>query len=165
MVRHMVLVCFLAMAAIWDYRANRIPNRLIGSMLLAGFLLNGVLAESGVNVVFGMLFPFFGLYLLFRMRVLGAGDIKLLCASGAYLGVQVVWLVGISLLLCAATGFILLLRRGVLGRRLVGGVTYLLTLLQGRCFVPYRYGLDSEDCISIPFSLCILTASGIVMIA
>jgi prepilin peptidase CpaA len=71
-----------------DLLAHRIPNRLTGCALAAGFLLQ--LAQSGwaglstaclgTLVGLAMLLPFY------VVRAMGAGDVKLLAALGASLG-------------------------------------------------------------------------------
>ena len=69
------------MAAVWmDLRSDKISNRLILFGLFLAFpyqiCLNG---WRGIYVFFlHALFPVFLFYLMYRMRALGAGDIKLL---------------------------------------------------------------------------------------
>ena len=77
-------------AAIWDFRQNRIPNWLTLSAIPAGILWNtfsggfaGFQASlGGFAVGFGLLF------ILFAIGGGGGGDVKLMGALGAWVGVQ-----------------------------------------------------------------------------
>ncbi|MCA1645318.1 MAG: prepilin peptidase [Chloroflexi bacterium] len=83
-----VAVFAASIALVTDLRSRRIPNWLTVTAFLAGVVLNliasgtqgGLSALEGAALGFGLLIPF---YLL---RVMGAGDVKLLAACGALLG-------------------------------------------------------------------------------
>ncbi len=87
-----VLIALLLAAAVIDYRSYRIPNWLtIGgmvaglafSMMQATRTYSGLLAGlGGIAVGMGVLLP------LYAIRVMGAGDVKLMGAAGAFLGVS-----------------------------------------------------------------------------
>jgi len=87
---HGVALSAASVAALIDVRTRRIPNWLTFGTLLVGVLLNvglygfgGLLtAISGAALGLALLLPFF------VMRVMGAGDVKLLAAIGALLGAQ-----------------------------------------------------------------------------
>ena len=87
---HGVALSSASVAALIDLRTRRIPNWLTFGTLLVGVLLNvwlhgfgGLLtAISGAALGLALLLPFF------VMRVMGAGDVKLLAAIGALLGAQ-----------------------------------------------------------------------------
>ncbi|QYJ96293.1 A24 family peptidase [Shewanella alkalitolerans] len=79
---------FFIMAIITDLRSQRIPNALSLAAILCGFVINGyyahldglLLASFGFALAFIILFP------IFIVRVLGAGDIKLMMGIGALMG-------------------------------------------------------------------------------
>jgi prepilin peptidase CpaA len=85
-----VLTVLLLMAAVFDARSHRIPNWLVVSgavyALIYNTLLppwpNGTLWFPLAGLALGLLL-FFPLYLL---RVMGAGDVKLLAMVGAFVG-------------------------------------------------------------------------------
>ncbi len=83
------LICLLLASIFFDYRGHRIPNALTFGGVIAGLtfsiigLSGGVtLVESiaGVGVGMAMLMP------MYAMRIMGAGDVKLLAMAGAFLG-------------------------------------------------------------------------------
>ncbi len=85
---HIFVGALLALACISDLRTRRIPNALtfsaVAAALLFHFVTGGVTAAgwSLVGCVVGALlfFP------MFALRGMGAGDVKLLAAVGAWLG-------------------------------------------------------------------------------
>lgn len=82
------LAVLVLVAAGYDVRYRRIPNWLTVSGLAAGLALNGFLggwgglktAGAGFAVAFGAYF------LLYAIRAMGAGDVKLMGAVGALAG-------------------------------------------------------------------------------
>ncbi len=117
------LVAWLLMASVTDARTRRIPNWLTGSgvalafafsLLLAPGLLQGFQAWW-LGLAVGLLLPM-PLYLL---RVMGAGDVKLLAMVGAFLGPQLAWQAVLASFI--AGGFsaaLFALSQGALGRLL-----------------------------------------------
>lgn len=96
-----MLVALLALvlaAAAYDVRYRRIPNWLTGAGVLAGLGLNAFLRQSwpgGLASIWpGLWFSLkgfllaFGIYmLLYLLHAMGAGDVKLMGAVGALVGV------------------------------------------------------------------------------
>jgi prepilin peptidase CpaA len=85
-----MLMLLLAAAAVSDYRSHRIPNWLVLSGALFGVIYNTALPPSAHD---NILFPLAGLGLglllflpLYLVRIMGAGDVKLLAMVGAFLG-------------------------------------------------------------------------------
>lgn len=119
-------------AGIWDWRVRRIPNWLCLSGLVAGFVLNDWrFALGGLGLALVIHLP------LFALRATGGGDVKLMAALGALLGLDV-WLrvFLISAILGGVIALGLVLWRGALGVTLKR-VWFVVTSL-GRGVAPYR---------------------------
>jgi prepilin peptidase CpaA len=87
----MTLLALLVAAAIYDVRYRRIPNWLTVSGVVVGFLVNGLIGvpEGGLLFALEGLAVGFGVYLvLYVLRAMGAGDVKLMAAVGAMAGYQ-----------------------------------------------------------------------------
>jgi prepilin peptidase CpaA len=99
------LTAILLSASAWavreDLLAHRIPNRLTGSLLCLGFLLQFIIAGwSGLGqAALGTLVGLAILLPLYALRAMGAGDVKLLAAIGALLGPHWALVAGIYTLL------------------------------------------------------------------
>jgi prepilin peptidase CpaA len=116
LVLQVLLLAVALIAAVWDIRTRRIPNWLVLSGLLLGFLLNGFLfygpgllrAAAGFGLALLIYVP------MYILRGMGGGDVKLMAALGAIAGWRL-WL-GIFIL------------TGILG----GILAIVLTLAKGR---------------------------------
>ncbi|HLH17434.1 MAG TPA: A24 family peptidase [Bryobacteraceae bacterium] len=87
----MVLLALLALAAIFDIRGRRIPNWLTLSGVLLGFLINTLIGPPEGGFLFALegFLAGFGVYMvLYILRAMGAGDVKLMAAVGALAGWQ-----------------------------------------------------------------------------
>jgi prepilin peptidase CpaA len=85
----MVLLLVLLCAAIYDVRYRRIPNWLNVTGVLIGLAVNWIIGPPDAGILFSLagLGIAFGLYLvLYLLRAMGAGDVKLMAAVGALLG-------------------------------------------------------------------------------
>jgi prepilin peptidase CpaA len=92
-----ILLLMVIIASAYDIRYRRIPNWLTVSGVLVGLILNAFLETAPPAVVSfgGFLFALkgmglaFGVYfLLYLIRAMGAGDVKLMAAVGALVGWQ-----------------------------------------------------------------------------
>ena len=133
------LEVLVIVAAFWDIRTRRIPNWLTLSGVLLGVALNTFLFEinglwfslKGLGVAFGVYF------LLYLLRAMGAGDVKLMAAVGAAAGAGN-WL-GILVLTSVAgavAGLLLVAFKGRL-RKTLGNLGIIITSL-GRGRAPYK---------------------------
>jgi len=85
-----LLGAFVAFAAVWDLKYRRIPNWLTIPALALAFLLRFALhgaaglweAAGGFAAALAVTIP------LFLLGALGGGDVKLMAATGAFLGVM-----------------------------------------------------------------------------
>ncbi len=110
-----VLVPGTVYASIIDYRERRVPNWL--NALLGGLGLLAQLSYFGLaglgNGVLGLLVGFGVLIVPWIMHAMGAGDVKLMAAIGAWLGPYLTVLgFGLGVLIGGAMGVVLILTSG-----------------------------------------------------
>nr|WP_217346616.1 A24 family peptidase [Noviherbaspirillum sp. L7-7A]MBV0881084.1 A24 family peptidase [Noviherbaspirillum sp. L7-7A] len=90
--RSMVLLLLLTIAAVIDYRTFRIPNWLTFSGMVFGLgysLLNPGTTSHGVLwSLTGLGFGFAVMLPMYMLRVMGAGDVKLMAMAGSLLGLE-----------------------------------------------------------------------------
>jgi prepilin peptidase CpaA len=134
-----VLTALVIVAAVYDIRFRRIPNRLVLTGFCLGLALNVfflrvdglILALLGAALAFAVYLPFFAL------RAMGAGDVKLMIAIGAFVGARN-WLIlfFITAILGGTLAVCLLLIRGGLIRALKNVLFILGELVRLR--LPYQ---------------------------
>lgn len=154
------LLFALVLAAAWyDVVFRRIPNRLTGAGLAAGLAL--AFAQGGWGGLGGALLGaacgfaiFFGLWLL---RAMGAGDVKLMAAAGAFLGVPLVF--SAALYSALAGGLVMLivaLRSGTVRRVFANMRNLLLYWVQSGGIRKAEWlTLGSPGAVAIPYGVAI----------
>lgn len=105
-----ILAIWLFGAVAGDLRTYKIPNRYCLCMAVSGVMLQGYLyGSAGIREAWmGAIIPFFILFGFFLIRVIGAGDVKLLCAAGVYAGADI-W--KILKYACLAAGVVAVIKR------------------------------------------------------
>lgn len=89
----MVLTSLILLAAVRsDMLCEKISNRLIAFGLLSGIGFHICVLQTSVwrEVIFAMVLPVLACWVLFRIRALGAGDIKLFSVVGCLNGTETV---------------------------------------------------------------------------
>lgn len=149
-----VCLAVAAMAVVTDCRWGRIENRLVFPVLIIGCVVSFYLGgwAGGQQALLGAAAPLV-LFPVFVLRMLGAGDIKLLMALGAWLGgaavgalmvYAVLWGGGMAL---AVT----LVRRD--GRRRLNKVAvYLKACVLARKLLPYEDFSRLGEGAALPFA-------------
>lgn len=160
-----VAVLFTLTACAWDVRRGRIPNVLVAIGLAAGLCRQFV--EYGVM---GLLFfwggagiPLLLLGALFYFRMLGAGDIKLLCALGGYLGIRAsLYCVAAAVFAGGAIAGVLMISRGNARSRLEYFWRYCRSYAAERTWRAYDKGEKQGGTFyfSIPIFISVLLWAG-----
>lgn len=121
-----VLIGLLVAAAVIDYRSYRIPNWLTVGGMVFGLACNTALATPAYDGLLaglgGLAAAMLVLLPMYAIRVLGAGDVKLMAMAGAFLGAPDTLRALLFVFVAggvAAVGFAF--RRGAL-RRMVGNL-------------------------------------------
>ena len=118
---HISAIAVAVVAALWDLRTRRIPNVLtFGSALLAIVVhaYTGGVSAAGWSLVGWFVGVVFFLP-IFALRGMGAGDVKLLAALGAWLGPgPIVWVALFSLVAGGVIGLLVALGYGYLTQAL-----------------------------------------------
>ena len=155
----------LLTAAVTDLRSGRISNRLIVSGLVFGLFFQ--ILESGVKgagvFLLNVSIPVILCYLLFLMRALGAGDIKLFSVIGGICGFQILFITVAASFAVAACMSLwkMLYHHSLISRLSVFGDYISQCLLSGRLL---KYPRESEGKQHIiHFSIAILVGFGISM--
>jgi prepilin peptidase CpaA len=85
-----VLIALVLCAAVYDVRYRRIPNWLSLAGVLIGVALNAFLDRNRpgmfLSSLLGLAIAFAVYFVLYALRAMGAGDVKLMAAVGAVVG-------------------------------------------------------------------------------
>jgi prepilin peptidase CpaA len=85
-----VLIALVLLAAVYDVRYRRIPNWLTVAGVLVGLALNGFLDQGRPGMflasLLGLAISFAVYFVLYALRAMGAGDVKLMAAVAAVVG-------------------------------------------------------------------------------
>ena len=148
-----LLLTILSLAAAWDCRWRRVPNRL----LVAGWLV-GLLFYPEPEYVYRWLLPVVLLFPLFCCRMMGAGDLKLYGLVCSVCGVTG-WFqcFAYSILLGALFALIKMAYYRNFRERFSYFWCYLLETFHTKAIRPY-YQEDRDQTVSIPLSVPILLA-------
>jgi prepilin peptidase CpaA len=147
---------FVALCMTGDVRTRRIPNLLCGCAVLVGLLFNTMHsgADGLLDSMAGMLAAVGLLLFPFAMGGLGGGDVKMMGAIGALLGLHA----GLAALLVglALGGIIMaihLVRLGRLQQTLVTVHAMVASSFFGRSLDPLRVSAAQPNAIALPYSV------------
>lgn len=126
-INYVIITGILVLAVYSDLRTFKIPNFLCGIGCLMGLIY--MFVEHGVagmrKSFLGILLPIISMFILFCIRVIGAGDIKLFSAIGAFISKDIIWVILISFLLTGIYGIFLYLKKvaDVIHKRMTGEIS------------------------------------------
>lgn len=84
LIKIMICTVFLILINITDIKGYKIKNKVVLPAIIMG-LVYGLICSSFLDSLYGMLIPLV-LFPLYALKMLGAGDVKALCAIGAVVG-------------------------------------------------------------------------------
>jgi len=152
-------------AAVFDLRQHRIPNRLTYPSIILGFVLQGVFGWKGgvvfvwkglLNALLGCLLAGGIMFLFYAVRAMGAGDVKLLAAIGALVG----WRQAVVVLLATGIcGGILAIVFALYRGRMVTTLKNLGSVLRFHAWAGVHahpeFNLDNPAALRMPYGLAI----------
>lgn len=165
--------CVLALvmiAALSDLNTRRIPNWLVATALVVALPMQVVLhgATEGMQMWLGGCLTG-GLLLLpgYLMRLMGAGDVKLMAAVGAFCGASGAFEIGlVTFAIGGAWSLTVLLRRRQMLTGLIGAASLLVeTAVPGDGIGQRRSGLAHGSIGTIPYGVAIAIGSTVVLFA
>lgn len=151
---------YLAGASWFDVRSQRIPNWWSFLGILWGGLLRLVFSGEPVEVVWYfarvlVVIAFF--FPLFIVRVLGAGDVKVMALLVGYLGLSSgIRVIGLGFLVGAVWGLGKMVWQRSLHRRWIILSAYIRRLILTREVVPYYQAQRDRSEGVLPFAVCLL---------
>jgi prepilin peptidase CpaA len=115
-VADVAITVFVCTAAWWDATAQRIPNQLTVTGLAAALMLRAPLGlDAVVEGLAGVGIALLVSLVLYALRAIGGGDVKLLAAVGAFLGSsEILGALGLIAILGAAFALLSVVRKGLL---------------------------------------------------
>jgi prepilin peptidase CpaA len=157
------LLC-ATLSAAYDVRSRRIPNFITLPAIAIGLLLHGVFggwrqlaAAAAGGLICGLIFLVF--YLAGGM---GAGDVKLITATGCIAGLS---LIGHLLLLTALAGGVMAIGLALYRRRLAETWHNMYALAvhhQNMGLTPHpHFNISNERTLRLPYALAIAAGSGL----
>lgn len=150
-----ILLAFLTIAVVQDFKTLKVSNRLILIGMIAAvfyrFFSNGL--EEVLKMIPNLIFPIAVLYLLYLAGALGAGDIKLFSLVGCFTNFkELAYCMGFAFFWGAIASLIKLIQSKGVRQNINNGVLYLINIVRGY----YGEYPEADNSIKIHFSLEIL---------
>lgn len=165
--RLVIISALLLLALVSDLRTYRIKNTITYSFMLVGITAN-IVMEGFNGIAFslqGIMLPAASLFILYMMRIIGAGDIKLLSAVGAVMGAGFALHATVYAFICGgfiAAVLILTRRNGV--ERLMYLHTYIKSCLLFGSLLQYTDFRDKQESGRFHFSIAVASGTAVVII-
>ena len=160
--RTSILLILLVIASVSDYRTYKIPNWLTVSGMVVGLIYNTVVPFS-IHLGFlwalgGLLLGFLIMLPCYALRIMGAGDVKLMAMVGAFLGVtDTLHVVIFSFIVGGIAALVFALYNKALARML-GNVKNVAQMMMMSAIGGFRPDVQIEAGKSVgklPYGICI----------
>src|SRR5690349_11322957 len=158
-----VFSVLLVIACITDVRWRRIPNVLVAALALTGFAYSVTVYPwlTGVGRSLGGLALGFAIWIaFFVIGAIGAGDVKLFAAAGAWLGPAATWR---AALVAAALGGVLAVAMLLKQRRTRSGFEKVMVSVSTRSLAPMTPDPDTPKHRQLPYGIAL--ACGALVVA
>lgn len=153
--------------AVWDVKSRRVPNLVSYSGILTGIAMRstvlgwrGLAAALAGGAIGGGIF-----FLLYLVRGMGAGDVKLMAAVGCFVGVPAVFHV---MLACALAGGIMALTVALYRSSALRTLRNVWELLRFHAAhgpqVHPTLNIDNPQATRLPYALAIAAGSGYALL-
>jgi len=162
-----IIAALLLLALISDLKTYRIKNSITYGFMFVGLTAN-LAIEGFEGLVFslqGIMLPAACLIVLYMMRVVGAGDVKLLSAVGAVMGAGFALYATAYSFICGgfiASAVILLSRNGKERFRYL--ITYIKSCLLSMELLKYADFQDKQKTGKFHFSIAVVSGTAAVII-
>lgn len=167
-----VLLILLAIASVSDYRTFKIPNWLTAGGIVFALIYNTAVPfyrdHGFLWALGGLVIGFLAMLPCYAIRVMGAGDVKLMAMVGAFLGASdVISAILYSLIVggIAAIGFALLNKVFI---RMLGNVKSAAQMMMMSAIGGFKPDLRIEPGKSVgklPYGICIAIGTTIFVVA
>lgn len=164
-IRNISLLAIVMAAVLCDLQSQRIPNGIIVTGMICGFCYQ-IWKEGSIGFILfagGSLMPIMLFGILYYFRMIGAGDIKLLCVLGAFLGpCECVACMIAAVLVGGGISLILIFRRRLFTQRLYYLVEYISQYSTEKVWKPYlkEVGEEARFAFSVPVLVAVLCYIG-----
>ncbi|XUW99225.1 A24 family peptidase [Wukongibacter sp. M2B1] len=152
------------LSLISDIKTYKIKNNIVYPFILAGLITNIYLdgLDGLMYSVKGIIIPIILLIVLFILRMLGAGDIKLFSAIGSIMGFEfTMYSIMYSFLAGGAIALLLIIFRKNGIKRLVYLFQYIKSCFLIKSILPYTSFEDKSDGAKFRFAFAVVGGVGI----
>ena len=160
-VKSIICAVFLILINITDIKGFKIKNKVVLPTIIIG-LIYGLICNSFLDSIYGLLIPLV-LFPLYALKMLGAGDVKALCAIGSVLGFK---LSVMTMLLTFVSGGVIALGFMLFNKNFVKRFKNLFNYLKMMFFMKkierYNYGGGEKSYFRFSFAITAGTILAIV---
>lgn len=156
----------LVAALISDIKSRKIKNKITLTFITVGLLTNSIIfGFKGLrNSLLGIFIPVILLMALYALRMLGAGDIKLLSALGAVFGVgAILKITAYSFIAGGIISLVLVVKRRNAKERFIYFCNYIKSVFLTLHIMPYTDFDSKEDKGKFPFAYAVF-CGGLIFI-